>query len=96
MDRVTFGKTARHAFARIGNFRTTNKRKFCHKKETKIRRENHENVSISSCQNWTVTRLIRTQFSVFEELFALLTKKVTTFLREGVVVFSGIYLAPIN
>ena len=39
-----------------------------------------------------VKRLIGTQFSVFEELFALLTKKVTTFFGERVVVFSGISL----
>ena len=49
-------------------------------------------ISIFSCQSWTVKRLIGTQFSVFEELFALVTKKVTTFFGEGVVVFSGISL----
>ena len=39
MARVTFGKTARHTFDQIGNFRTTNKRRFIRKKERKKERK---------------------------------------------------------
>ena len=39
MARVTFAKTARHTFDQIGNFRTTNKRRFIRKKERKKERK---------------------------------------------------------